>query len=354
MFDGENKMQTENSNNNENIFPVKEVLSTGYLKKLITNAKNYCKTHTRKILLSGVAIIAAFSIFCFIADTAWTEFQLKNQVSDLAAKQSEDEKIKEDLLSKTRELENQLSILQEEKKNIAESEHKTQQELDEIKAQQEQKEKELYEELQRLEDYINNNYTPKLSSTTVSRGGTLKASAPSTDPLLNQLETFYHKVVEYKGANESTEELRIAIDTAKVQYIGYINQLPDYRPVKGGRISSGFGYRRDPFTGKTAFHSGIDIAAPKGTAIYAARAGKVIFAGYHSGGYGYLVEIQHNNGLKTLYAHCSKLHVKVGDFVGKGDHIAAIGSTGRSTGPHVHFEIQLNGKAVDPRKYVKF
>ena len=205
-----------------------------------------------------------------------------------------------------------------------------------------------------MEDYINNNYTPKLSSTTVSRGGTLKASAPSTDPLLNQLETFYHKVVEYKGANESTEELRIAIDTAKVQYIGYINQLPDYRPVKGGRISSGFGYRRDPFTGKTAFHSGIDIAAPKGTAIYAAGAGKVIFAGYHSGGYGYLVEIQHNNGLKTLYAHCSKLYVKVGDFVGKGDHIAAIGSTGRSTGPHVHFEIQLNGKAVDPRKYVKF
>jgi len=351
MLNGENNIHNDNG---EQIFPVSNIFSAGQLKKFIGNIKKYCKTQTRKIILSGVAVIASVSIFCFMADTAWAEFQLKNQVSDMAAKQSEDEKIKEELLSRAKELEHQLAILREENKNISESESKTQQELDEIKAQQEQKEKELFEELEKIQKYINENYTPKISGTSASRGTTQNVSAPVADPLLVQLENLYNKVVEYKGANTATEDLRITIEAAKVQYLGYINQLPDARPIKGGRLSSGFGYRRDPFTGKTAFHSGIDIAAPRGTSIYAAGAGKVTFSGYNSSGYGYMVEIQHNNGLKTVYAHCSKLYVKTGDFVGKGDLIAAVGSTGRSTGPHLHFEVRVNGKAVDPRQYVKF
>lgn len=99
-------------------------------------------------------------------------------------------------------------------------------------------------------------------------------------------------------------------------------------------------------------HYGIDIASKTGTPIYAADGGKVVYAGY-KGNYGYLVEIDHGNGFKTRYAHCSKILVKVGDKVYKGQHIANVGNTGRSTGPHLHFEVLKNGKNQNPANYVR-
>lgn len=113
-----------------------------------------------------------------------------------------------------------------------------------------------------------------------------------------------------------------------------------------GTISSRYGMR----SGR--MHYGLDIAAKTGTPIYAADGGKVVYAGY-KGNYGYLVEIDHGNGFKTRYAHCSKILVKVGDKVYKGQHIANIGSTGRSTGPHLHFEVLKNGKNQNPANYLK-
>ncbi|MDE2304146.1 MAG: M23 family metallopeptidase [Gammaproteobacteria bacterium] len=126
---------------------------------------------------------------------------------------------------------------------------------------------------------------------------------------------------------------------------------PAGSPVHAGYISSYFGDRSDPFTGFTEFHKGVDIAAPQGTHVDAVAAGLVTWAGPRSG-YGNMVEINHGNGLATRYCHNEKLLVKVGDLVHKGQRIALLGSTGRSTGPHLHFEVLRNGAEVNPLPYI--
>ncbi|NET51783.1 MAG: peptidoglycan DD-metalloendopeptidase family protein [Merismopedia sp. SIO2A8] len=118
-----------------------------------------------------------------------------------------------------------------------------------------------------------------------------------------------------------------------------------------GEITSNFGWRTHPLLGKSRFHNGIDFGASYGSTIRAADAGRVIFAGWY-GGYGYAVVINHGGGLATLYAHSSKLYVKEGQTVQRGDAIAAVGSTGLSTGPHLHFEVRKNGEPVDPIRYL--
>jgi murein DD-endopeptidase MepM/ murein hydrolase activator NlpD len=127
--------------------------------------------------------------------------------------------------------------------------------------------------------------------------------------------------------------------------------LPGGRPVMQGWISSYFGLRTDPFTGRNAFHRGIDFAAPAGSEVVAVAAGVVTYAKERFG-YGRTVEINHGNGYVTRYAHNDNLKVKAGDTVKKGDPIARIGSTGRSTGPHLHFEVLSQGRAVDPMSFV--
>jgi murein DD-endopeptidase MepM/ murein hydrolase activator NlpD len=128
---------------------------------------------------------------------------------------------------------------------------------------------------------------------------------------------------------------------------------PSGWPVEsGGWISSPFGPRVDPFTGAASFHDGLDIAARFGSPILAVAEGVVTFAGADAG-YGNLVEITHESGLVTRYAHASAILVKVGDRVRKGQEIARVGSTGRSTGPHVHFMVVKDGRPVDPISYLK-
>lgn len=122
------------------------------------------------------------------------------------------------------------------------------------------------------------------------------------------------------------------------------------RPIDKGWMSSRYGYRNDPFSGKLAWHDGVDFAGKDGSDIFAVASGVVTWAGTRYG-YGELVEINHGNGYVTRYAHCKEVIVQVGDVVKKADVIALMGSTGRSTGPHVHFEVLLNGKSVDPAKY---
>mgnify|MGYP006429938025 CR=1 FL=1 len=123
------------------------------------------------------------------------------------------------------------------------------------------------------------------------------------------------------------------------------------RPVERGWLSSSFGRRVDPFSGKLAWHEGLDFAGRKGDPVTATAAGVVIFAGHRSG-YGRLVEINHGNGYVTRYGHNHELAVAVGDLVRRGDRIASMGSSGRSTGPHVHFEVLRDGRPVDPSSYI--
>ncbi len=128
---------------------------------------------------------------------------------------------------------------------------------------------------------------------------------------------------------------------------------PTYiKPISGGRLSSGFGYRKAPTKGASSYHKGVDWAIPTGTAVFASCGGTVAKAGWGSG-YGYVVYINHEDGRQTRYAHLSKVLVKAGQTVKQGERIALSGNTGVSSGPHVHFEILINGKQVNPFKYMQ-
>lgn len=128
--------------------------------------------------------------------------------------------------------------------------------------------------------------------------------------------------------------------------------VPQVVPASVQKITSTFGFRRDPFTGGGAMHKGIDFKGAVGSPIYAAAKGKVIFAGVKSG-YGNFVEVSHGNGLTTRYAHMSRIDVKNGQKVEAGATLGGLGSTGRSTGPHLHFEVRIDNRAVNPRPFLE-
>jgi len=127
---------------------------------------------------------------------------------------------------------------------------------------------------------------------------------------------------------------------------------PSGRPLDGGWISSGYGWRSDPITGQRAMHYGVDFAGRRGSPIRAVAGGIVLFAGTRSG-LGRVVDIDHGNGYVTRYAHNKKLLVTAGQRVAKGEHVALLGSSGRSTGDHVHFEVLHDGRPVNPMKYIR-
>jgi len=149
----------------------------------------------------------------------------------------------------------------------------------------------------------------------------------------------------------SVAEFTALIDRLAGQVEARSEFLPTRLPIVDSWFSSNFGYRIDPFTGQNAFHEGVDFPAEAGTPIIAAASGKVVFADVHPE-YGKLVEIEHGNGLVTRYAHASLLLVRPGDLVMAGQRIASVGSTGRSTGPHLHFEIRLKGVAQNPARFL--
>jgi len=160
---------------------------------------------------------------------------------------------------------------------------------------------------------------------------------------------------QYEAAKKAEEEARAAAQQAAnsgnydipANFVGGQFLWPSATTI----ITSPYGYRIHPVTGKQRFHSGVDIGASYGTNIFAANSGTVVVSGYNSGGYGNYVVINHGGGYSTLYAHCSSLLVSAGQQVSQGQVIATCGSTGMSTGPHIHFEIQLNGQTTNPLQY---
>jgi murein DD-endopeptidase MepM/ murein hydrolase activator NlpD len=128
--------------------------------------------------------------------------------------------------------------------------------------------------------------------------------------------------------------------------------IPQVLPAAGSQLSSGFGYRSDPFVGRAAFHAGLDFKGAVGAPIFAAARGTIAFVGRRSG-YGNCVEIDHGNGLRTRYAHMSAFRARLGQPVAAGQVIGAVGSTGRSTGPHLHFEVRLHDQPVNPRPFLE-
>jgi len=154
-----------------------------------------------------------------------------------------------------------------------------------------------------------------------------------------------------RGVDERTDQLGV-LEALLVNSSANKKFLPTLAPVDAAWLSSSFGWRIDPFTGQKSFHEGLDFPSEPGTPIVAAASGKVVFADVQPQ-YGKMVEIDHGNGLLTRYAHCSMLFVKEGDLVVRGQRIAAVGSTGRATGPHLHFEVRLNGVPQNPARFLQ-
>ncbi len=174
-----------------------------------------------------------------------------------------------------------------------------------------------------------------------SDGEGISAQIPDLTAMLDRMD----KRVERRDSQLSALENVILARDLKEQI------HPEGRPVTQGFISSYFGEREDPFTGEEAYHKGVDFAGAAGENVIAVAAGVVTWAGERSG-YGTLVEINHGDGLATRYAHNERALVHVGDTVKRGQPIALMGSTGHSTGPHVHFEVLRNGRQVDPLSFI--
>ena len=150
--------------------------------------------------------------------------------------------------------------------------------------------------------------------------------------------------------DDNTDTVNASLDLTAAEAV-FLTSGKSVNSIKwplAGKITSAFGYRNDPFTGDYTMHSGIDIAANSGTPIKAAATGSVIETGYRAGGYGNYVKIEHSSGFVTLYAHCSAIKVSDGQKVSVGDTVALVGSTGRSTGPHLHFEVRLHDTFLNP------
>ncbi len=161
-------------------------------------------------------------------------------------------------------------------------------------------------------------------------------------------ETSQHSGGPFIEATETSyDELLFKTDT----YLDTIKTLPLGKPIQGS-VSSWYGRRKDPINGKNAFHKGIDLLGKTGDAVQATADGRVLFAGRKTG-YGKIVTLDHGNGYTSKYAHLHNYHVKKGDFVTRGQIIGLVGNTGRSTGPHLHYEIAFNGRTVNPSKLVK-
>ncbi len=176
-------------------------------------------------------------------------------------------------------------------------------------------------------------------------GGSIDATVPDFLQALEQLSGEIEKKSERLSVLENLlidRQLKAAV-------------FPQGWPTNGGWVSSGYGLRADPFTGRTSIHEGADIASRFGSPIRALGGGVVSYAGQREGaeGYGLVVEINHGDGYVTRYAHARKLLVKVGDRVTKGQVVAEVGSTGRSTGPHLHFEVRRDGRAINPLAFLR-
>ncbi|MET0335594.1 MAG: M23 family metallopeptidase, partial [Rhizobacter sp.] len=179
------------------------------------------------------------------------------------------------------------------------------------------------------------------------RGGQGGPFIPARKPSLEQLNGMMDTLDE---AAEQSTDLFTMVESRLFEKRMAALMVPNSPPING-TVGSGFGFRSDPFSGRAALHTGLDFPADVGTPIMAAAGGMVRSTDFHAA-YGNLLEIDHGNGLLTRYAHTSKILVKAGDLVKRGQVVALVGTTGRSTGPHLHFEVSVEGVLQNPAKFL--
>lgn len=192
----------------------------------------------------------------------------------------------------------------------------------------------------------------RAARTGAGQGGTLLPPRGCSGQLLANTERA--TLADVKHSETSARCMRVMLDDLMrrvAERNAALMAIPSRHPVGEARLGSAFGNRIDPFRKQLAFHSGVDFALKSGSEVVAAAGGRVRFAGYR-GAYGNLVEIDHGNRLVTRYAHLSRLDVRQGDVITPAQRIGAVGSTGRSTGPHLHFEVLHKGRFVDPQRFL--
>ena len=188
-------------------------------------------------------------------------------------------------------------------------------------------------------------FKPLMNTTTGGRGGPF---VPADQPTLDDLTQWLTRLDQ---AAEQDLDLFTLVESRLLQTRLKALMIPSSRPVEGP-VGSGFGFRSDPISGRGALHSGLDFPGDVGTPIHAAAGGLVLASEWHAA-YGQVIEIDHGNGIVTRYAHCSKVNVEAGALVKRGQLIGAVGSSGRSTGPHLHFEVLLDGVPQDPAQFLE-
>ncbi len=181
-----------------------------------------------------------------------------------------------------------------------------------------------------------------------AQGGPLVTS-PAQEMSVNSLDQQLNRLTQM--VNDRSDKL-LALETMLLQNQLSRKLLPSFSPISGGWASSNFGWRIDPFTGVHAMHEGVDFVVEAGTTIRASAGGVVAYSDYHPQ-YGNMIEIDHGNDIVTRYAHASRLFAKIGQVVRRGDKIAEVGNTGRSTGNHLHFEVRYKGIAQNPVRFLR-
>jgi murein DD-endopeptidase MepM/ murein hydrolase activator NlpD len=190
---------------------------------------------------------------------------------------------------------------------------------------------------------------PSLRSGEIPGRGGAESSLPSRPLTIDEFSELLGKLgrqLEARSDQLGVLEALLVQDSANRKF------MPTLAPIIDGWFASNFGYRIDPFTGLQTFHEGIDFPAERGTPVVAAASGKVIEAGVHPQ-YGKIFAIDHGNGLVSRYAHAAEVFVHEGDLIVRGQRVATVGSTGRSTGPHLHFEVRLNGVLQNPVRFLR-
>lgn len=260
-----------------------------------------------------------------------------------------------DRLNMVTEIANSDRLRMEQIRQVAAQVEQTKVELDEQKAELALKKLELVEAQQQLE--AKNNEAEAMLLDLLAAGGEYQKMLEEGDKLLEQWEEEMAKKEQEFDEAKYREWLATSVPPTTTAPKGHKTNTVDgitwYTPTKNYWVSSYFGWRKDPFTGKGDGHNGIDLAAPKNTPIYATRAGMVTTASYQKGGAGNYVWINHGDGFSTIYMHMEKYIVSVGQHVEAGEVIGYVGTTGRSTGYHLHFGVRYNREYVDPLDYIK-
>ncbi|MBE7065039.1 MAG: hypothetical protein E7384_04395 [Ruminococcaceae bacterium] len=274
-------------------------------------------------------VLVSVSLFTYICGTNVE----KNILADKNAALSAD---KSSLISEGEEKDKIIASQEKQNALLEDENKKLESEKEQIKADSDAKDEANKETLDGIMDYL---------------GMEASRSGGSMYSKIDKIDTVSYIIREKMGDTEGVSKYLQELSDIKSDLESKAAAYPDCDPLEHGTLTSRFGYRVDPNGKGTKYHSGIDVWNSYGTPIYAAGAGKVITAG-SSGEYGLLVVIDHGNGYKTVYAHCSSISVSAGDTVSKGQFIARIGATGNATGNHLHFEIKYHDERVNPLDYV--